>query len=81
MTAFNTWLDTYLEEKGIDTERTLTVNGPSGANIMPVGIVIEAMKRAPRQEQDSIKRTLTLIDFKNGRPLDFIKHLAGALAR
>lgn len=81
MTAFNDWLDTFIEEKGIDPQHNLHVEGPSGLNIMPIEIVVEAMKRAPRLEQASIKRTFVLIDFKNGNPVDFLKHLAQAIAR
>lgn len=79
--TFNTWIDTHLREKGIDTEQQLTIEGPSGVNIMPVGTVIEAMKAAPTHEQTEIKRTLVILDYKHANPLHFIKHLAGALAR
>ena len=78
--TFSAWIDTFISEKGIDTENTLGLEGPSGTNIMPAGIVIEAMKRAPRHERDRMKKTLILIDFKNGDPLHFIRHLAQAIA-
>ena len=78
--TFSAWIDTFTKEKGIDTERNLTVEGPSGMNIIPVGVVIEAMKAAPKGERDGIKKMLILIDFKNGDPLHFIRHLAKAIA-
>lgn len=79
--TFSAWIDTFISEKGIDLEQNLKVEGPSGLNIIPIGIVVAAMKKAPAGERDGIKKTLILIDFKNGDPVHFIKHLAQAIAR
>lgn len=78
--TFGKWLDTFIEEKGIDTEQMVTAAGPSGENHIPVGVIAEHMKIAPKQEQDAIKDVLVRIDFQNGDVLHFFKHLAGALA-
>lgn len=78
---FAEWIDTYINEKGIDTEYNLHVEGPSGLNVMPVGIVIDAMKQAPTSEQRQIKRTLVAIDFANGDALHYVRHLAQAIAQ
>lgn len=80
MSAFQDWLNTFIEEKGIDLEQTLTVDGQSGTNYMPVSAVIDAMKSTGDREQAHIRHTLTVIDFKNGDPLHYINHLAQALA-
>jgi hypothetical protein len=41
---FCTWLDTFVEEKGIDLERTFEVEGKDwGLNIIPVGVIVEHM--------------------------------------
>lgn len=77
---FATWLDTFLEEKGIQLDQPFTVEGKSGPNFMEVSHVVEAMKAAPAQEQNAIKTTFVKIDFMNGDCMHFIKHLAKAIA-
>jgi len=74
------WLYTLLEEKNIDLETEITVEGASGTNFMSVGVVVENILIAPKHEQDKIKDVLVKIDFQNGDILHFIKHLAKALA-
>jgi hypothetical protein len=81
MASFGRWLDTFLEEKGIDLEETFEVEGPSGANFIPVGCIVELAKSAPSSEQAGIKGMLVRIDFANGNVRHFLKHLAGAVAR
>ena len=80
MTTFNTWLDTLIEEKGLDTETRFECEGDSGLNSIPLGCVVEAIKQAPKYEQQGIKQTLVAIDFRNGDVMHFFNHLAGALA-
>jgi hypothetical protein len=78
--AFTRWLDTFVSEKGLDTEQTFDKEGPSGLNVIPLGCVIEAIKSAPAHEQAAIKATIVKIDYRNGDVLHFFGHLAGALA-
>jgi hypothetical protein len=78
---FSTWLDTFVDEKGIDREQTLEVAGPSGTNYIPVQCLIDTMKRAPVTEQTGIKNMIVRIDFVNGDVLDYFRHLAQAIAR
>jgi hypothetical protein len=80
MKSFDRWIDTFIEEKGIDTEYLLTVDGLLGKNYIPVGCVIEAMKEAPKHEQQAIKNMIVKIDFVNGDILHFFNHLAQAIA-
>lgn len=80
MKSFDRWIDTFIEEKGIDTEYLLTVEGLLGKNYIPVGCVIEAMKEAPKNEQQAIKNMIVKIDFVNGDVLHFFNHLAEAIA-
>jgi len=75
-----TYLKNLVEEKGIDPEMILEVEGNSGLNLMPLQIVLDAINGAPKSEQDQIRNTLVMIDFKNGDVVHFFKHLAGALA-
>lgn len=77
---FDKWLDTFIDEKALDTEEVFTVEGPSGPNYIPLGVVIEHIKIAPAHEQQAIKDMLVKIDFCNGDVLDFFRHLAGAIA-
>ena len=81
MSGFQSWLTTFIEEKGIDLEQYLAIEGPSGTNMMPVGVVVDAMNQTGDQEQAQIKNTLIVIDFKNGDPLHYIRHLAQAIAQ
>lgn len=80
--SFSKWLDTFLEEKEIDMEDMLTVKGKTwGTNYMPVGVVVRAMKMAPKHEQDAIKTMLVKIDFANAPVRPYLAHLAQAIAR
>lgn len=78
--SFNTWLDTFLSEKGVDLEDVLEVEGPSGLNCMPVACLVDLMKQAPTPEQTGIKAMIVKIDFLNGDVLDYFRHLAKAVA-
>jgi hypothetical protein len=80
MKSFDRWIDTFIEEKGIDTEYLLTVEGLLGKNYIPVGCVIEAMKEAPKNEQQAIKNMIIKIDFANGNVIRYFEHLAQAIA-
>ena len=80
-TTFQKWLDTFIEEKGIDTEKILEVPGPGGMNFIPVGSLLDIIKfDAPQHEQMGIKTMIVKIDFLNGDVLDYFKHLAKAIA-
>lgn len=80
--TFNTWIDTFVEEKGIDLEEVLEVEGPEwGTNYIPVGCIVDLMKQTTKQEQAAIKATLVKIDFRNGDVLHYFKHLAKAVAQ
>ena len=77
---FSHWLDTFVSEKGIDENQIIEVEGPSGANLIPVGFLLDLMKQAPKSEQHGIKSTIIKIDFYNGDVLGYFKHLAQAVA-
>ena len=80
-TVFGAWLDTLVDEKGYDRETTFDVDGPEwGLNIIPLQVVIDAIKQAPVHEQKGIKSMLVRIDFANGDCLDYFRHLSQALA-
>ena len=77
---FVNWLATFITEKGIDTEEVITIDGPSGLNMIPVACLVDAMNQAPRNEQAGIKAMIVKIDFMNGDVMHYFKHLAQAIA-
>lgn len=77
---FKNWLATFIDEKGIDLEATMTVEGPSGPNVIPVACLVEAMNAAPAHEQAGIKNMIVRIDFKNADVMGYFQHLARAIA-
>jgi len=83
MKNFDKWLDTLLEEKGIDPESTIAFDGPSAKsgtyNFMMLDVVVEALKNTSPAEQAAVKNMLVKIDFVNGDVVDYLRHLAGAL--
>lgn len=78
---FNRWIDTFIAEKGIDTEERFEVEGPSGPNSIPVGCIVDAIKSAPPHEQRAIRDMLVKIDFHNAPVRPYLNHLAKALAQ
>jgi hypothetical protein len=80
MSQFSTWLDALIEEKELETETFLEVEGPSGTNYIPLEILVNAIKNASTTEQDAIKRTIVQIDFANGSIMHYFNHLAKAIA-
>ena len=81
---FNDWLDRLVDEKGLDRDKVYEVEGPKdsfyGVNLIPLGVVVDAIKAAPANEKAPIKDTLVKIDFLNGDVEHFFRHLAKALA-
>lgn len=78
---FSRWLDTFIEEKGIDTERVIEVQGPSGMNSIPVAVLIEHMHQANAAEQMLLHDRLVRLDFYNQPIMPFLEHLANAIAK
>lgn len=77
---FNSWLDVFLEEKGIDLEQTFELTSSKGVyNLMSYRVVVEHMKIANSTEQAAIKDMIVKIDFKNGDVRHFLRHLGQAL--
>jgi hypothetical protein len=82
--TFTKWIDRLVEEKGIDPEDVLEVEGPSGLNMIPVGCLVDALKNAHPREQKAIRAMIVRIDLVAPGPkpiLDYFRHLAQAIAR
>jgi len=78
---FNTYIDTFIDEKGLNRDYTFEVEGTSGTNWIPLEVVVEHMKIAPKHEQAQIKTMIVKIDFMNGNVMHFFNHLAKAIAK
>ena len=79
--AFNKWLDTFIEEKGINLESCFTVKGPRlEDNNMSIGIIVEHIKISSPAEKAGIKDMMVYLDFINGNIIDYFKHLGRAIA-
>jgi len=78
---FTEWLDTFVDEKGIDTSHVFTVetNDFWQNHIIPLEVVLEAAKNTAESEQDAIKDILVRIDFINAEVMPFFAHLAKLL--
>lgn len=81
MPTFAHWFKTFNEEKGIDPETNIEVEGPSGTNFMTLQNVFDAILSTSPAEQAAIKTMIVKIDFRNGDVIDFYKHLAKAIAQ
>lgn len=74
---FNKWLDTFIEEKRIDTKLCFEFTSDEGNfHIMPVAVVIELIKGLDNDQKARIKNALVGIDFRNESVLEFLKGLA-----
>lgn len=76
-TAFQKWLITFSEEKGLDLSEPVKAGDGS---MLQAGDVLSAMMNAPAEEQAQIKDAFVKIDFKNGDVMRFIRHCAQALS-
>ena len=82
--AFASWLDTFVDEKGLDVDGEIFEIETSdfwGEHMVPLAVVIEAAKNASPREQAAIKNILVQIDFRNGSVLHFFEHLAKGLVQ
>ncbi|WP_071288722.1 hypothetical protein [Mycolicibacterium llatzerense] len=82
MAGFSRWLDTFVDEKGLNTDHRFNVEGPEwGWNSIPLSSVIEAAKQSAANEQAQIKSTLVEADYRNSDPMHFFEHLAKGMAK
>lgn len=78
--AFNKWIDTFIEEKGIDLEQVIEIKTETNTHYFEVGNIIANIKATTPEEQAGIKDMIVKIDFHNGDVVDYFRHLAQALA-
>lgn len=77
---FSKWLDTFVEEKELDTDIVLEVEGKRAINYIPLECLLKAIKQAPSHEQEEIKAMLIKIDFWNGDVIGYFRHHAQTIA-
>jgi hypothetical protein len=77
---FSTWLNTFIDEKQIDREQVLEVEGTVyGTNYIPVQCVLDSILTTAKEEQRAIKDMMVKIDYVNGDIVRYLKHLAQAI--
>jgi hypothetical protein len=79
--SFDRWLDTYIEEKGIDPFEIFEVQPGETVHIMPYAAVIATAKIASEYEQRAIRRTLVVLDFNNLDPRHYLRWLGEGMAK
>ena len=75
------YIHTLVSEKGLDLEQVIEVQGESGTNFIPLGVVLEHIDICNESEYQQIVRTLAKIDFHNGDLMHFFTYLAKAIAK
>lgn len=80
MMTFEKWLDTYVDEKGLDIHHWFEVNGHSGVNFIPLGSVIDVINSFPPETQAAAKNHIVADDFSNRDPLKFFEYIAQKMA-
>ncbi len=75
------YLNDLISEKGLNKETIIELEGASGTNFIPLGVVVEHILIANSTEQAKIKKTLVKIDFHNGDVMHFFTYLAQAIAK
>lgn len=78
--AFDKWLDTFVEEKQIDLGQIIEIKTDDNIHYFEIGNIVENIKSTTPEEQAEIKNMIVKIDFYNGDVIDYFKHLAQALA-
>ena len=78
--VFNKWIDTFIEEKGIDLQKVIEIKTEKNIHYFEIGNIVENIKATTLEEQSTIKDTIVKIDFYNGDILDYFKFLAKILA-
>lgn len=76
MSAYEKWLRTFIEEKGLDLDSEFTVEHRNNTHFITLGFLIEVILKASKKEQEQIQNIIVQIDFKNGDVMHFFNHLA-----
>lgn len=79
---FKTWLNTFVEEKGLDLSHTFEVEGKEwGTNFIPLENVIECiLLNVSDEEKYKLKNQIVKIDFANGDVMHLFEYIAKFMA-
>lgn len=81
MASASKYLKRFFEEKNLDLETVFEVAAPNGTvNYIPAQCVVDAILQTTSEESLKIANMLRRIDFANGDVMDYLRHLAKALA-
>jgi hypothetical protein len=72
---FKKWLETLIEEKGLENE-IFTIDYEGEFHMIEMQFLVEFLGGMDKRNQDKIKNILVMIDFKNGDVMDFMNHCA-----
>jgi hypothetical protein len=78
-TPFEIWLNTFIEEKGIDISETFKSSKKGILMDFSYENVLVNIKSTSENEQEAIKEMLIKIDFYNGDIKEYLRHLSKAL--
>lgn len=79
--SFNRWLDTLIDEKGLDLEKRFEKFSKSGVpHSIPFGSVVEFWKSCDTATKAQIKHNLVMTDFHDGDMYHFAGFTAQFLA-
>ncbi len=78
-----TWIETFVEEKGFDTEMTFEVKDGDDLHLVSLGSVIQGIKNTTKEERKQIKKNLIRMDFSNNTKamMDYFHQLAEGLVK
>jgi len=79
--VWNKWLDTFVEEKGIDTGFAFEFEDKHGFHIVETATVIDYIKNLGPEWKEKIKDTFVKIDFMNGDPMHFMGYMAKGMVK
>lgn len=78
---FEKWIDTFIEEKNLDTNSTIEFDDENGFHIVELEVVIEFIKNIDSKIQEQIKTNFVKIDFANGDVMHFFDFLAKGMVK
>lgn len=79
--SFNSWLDTFIEEKGIDTHNIFEFKENGMTHLVETACVVAWIKNLNAAAKAKIKSNFVKIDFCNGDPMHFFEYLAKGMIK
>lgn len=62
-------------------DETLELEQDNMNHIIPIEVVVEFVENCPKEIINKINKNLSIVDFKNGDVLHFIKHIAKGMVQ